>query len=79
MRGRAKCRVRDGRLPDSRLPAYRSPTYGNPGRYEPLSEGVRRANDVMLWRFCFDLVREFAPHKAGKSFRLRPYDVYDDG
>jgi hypothetical protein len=49
-----------------------------PSRYEPLSDGVRRANYVMLWRFGFDLVREFAPQKARKFFRLTPNDVYDD-
>jgi len=49
-----------------------------PGRYEPLSDGVRRASYVMLWRFGFDLVREFAPEKARKFFRLRPNDVNDD-
>jgi hypothetical protein len=49
-----------------------------PGRYEPLSDGVRRANYVMLWRFGFDLVREFAPQKARKFFRLTPNDDYDD-
>jgi len=49
-----------------------------PGRYEPMSDGVRRANYVMLWRFGFDLLREFAPQKARKFFRLRPNDVYDD-
>jgi hypothetical protein len=49
-----------------------------PSRYEPLSDGVRRANYVMLWRFGFDLVREFAPEKARKFFRLTPHDLYDD-
>jgi hypothetical protein len=32
----------------------------------------------MLWRFGFDLMREFAPEKARKFVRLRPSDVYDD-
>jgi hypothetical protein len=49
-----------------------------PSRYEPLSDGVRRANYVMLWRFGFNLVREFAPKKARKFFRLTPNDLYDD-
>jgi hypothetical protein len=49
-----------------------------PARYEPLSDGVRRANYVMLWRFGFNLVREFAPQKARKFFRLTPNDHYDD-
>jgi len=49
-----------------------------PDRYQPLKDGVRRANYVMLWRFGFDLVREFAPEKARKFFRLTPNDVYDD-
>ena len=35
-----------------------------PSRYEPLSDGVRRANYVMLARFGFNLIREFAPEKA---------------
>ncbi len=49
-----------------------------PNRFEPLSDGVRRANYVMLWRFGSALVREFAPQKARKFFRLTPNDVYDD-
>ena len=49
-----------------------------PSRYEPLSDGVRRANYVMLARFGFNLIREFAPEKARKFFRLTPNDVYDD-
>jgi hypothetical protein len=49
-----------------------------PSRYEPLSDGVRRANYVMLWRFGFNIVREFAPKKARKFFRLTPNDLYDD-
>jgi hypothetical protein len=52
--------------------------YWHPARYEPLSDGVRRANYRMLWRFGFNLVREFAPQKARKFFRIRPSDIYDD-
>ena len=55
-----------GRLPGSRSPAYRSPTCVNSGQYEPLSDGVRRANYVMRWRFGFDLVREFAARKKAE-------------
>jgi hypothetical protein len=51
---------------------------GYPARYQPLSDGVRRANYVMVWHFGFDLVREFAPQKARKFFRLRTNAVYDD-
>jgi len=32
----------------------------------------------MLWRFGFNLVREFAPKKARKFFQLTPNDLYDD-
>jgi hypothetical protein len=52
--------------------------YWYPSRYQPLSDGIRRANYVMLWRLGFNLVREFAPEKARKFFRLTPNDIYDD-
>ncbi len=49
-----------------------------PDRYNPLTDGVRRANYIMLYRFGLDLFREIAPDKARKLFRVTTNDKYDD-